>query len=1637
MPRIAKSKNSLVVAAAAIVRSVESPTPSRLSTLRLVADAFAAVSAELAGGEKNAGGGNRAPPHVPGFSALTLAAVAVLIKFPSLDGALHRRAVALLFASAPSAGGLTVSQAVDRARSHLKSLDASASDAESVAAVAAACHTLALASHFRWGGRGAAEDAFNTLARVRGSASVQSAAAHAAARVLEGFPASAPPSFEVVSAAVNLVHAACQGGGGAAKRTSRAGFAFLAGVVAPRLVAHTSFAERLLRDALRALANAPTVERAAWATAAARLAVSSRVGGGSSRLSARKSSSADGAKPAARRQAYLFEGALVSVARIGGLLSDTPTCALAVVAVLKAWMYSLPEGTALIPARVLSLLASDVASPGGAVVLRNAVVDGAIRGMHPSAAAGALLQLLQLFGTAGNYVDAIATDLCSVFLRSFGEQAVSAPNEDKLIRVAFMAVDANFAIVRLAGVRLVAAVAAVLPHRRMHVLSLAVQNVRGLEPGIAKWPSGLHEDGVGRPSRSDKVPSRLSALLGNAVAIAVLIEEGACRAPPEFLRWAGRLALEMLDASRARPGFSVNSNVIINAVRMRAGWAIVCSLAYANALSVAIEGGIKQLCPVWASCLCPTPAGKEWTVVGWGDRVVASDTRCAALAALSACLRVERGRDFRQFAQNIMSACAARLILQRVSLMTSKELQVVATDNSVLLLESFSPEEGRALHLPVVLAELVQLAKCIAVAPPVGSIADVCYFALLMLGEEAQESLASTAGTPASSGIIGSLVGSFSKPAEMNAFLHRRTSLHSLQVARGKPNAFGWMCATEGYAAPVAEEALVKAGKGIAALVGESVSVLSSGTVLDFFCVLGELRPIFSSSLALTVARRVSMTELRERGGVLAMLQVLVGSSLRPSPTGVGGVDYKIEPQEWAADASGGLDDAAAPGIYLEGLAAGAAKAESRASPPGRSASTVASSRPGGASVLLATRRVTSNAYRTLAIKGGASMWAGLTNNVANMLTVALQRSSQPNANMAAACSSVLGCLLAASPLSVTSGVTLGETTKTAVTALSSALANADSRVQAAAALALSPIASATAVESERLMTALSCAWAADAGDAFDGNSTNVEAVMLRVCNHMRSSDGEGETGEPYLSVDVAGSANLCAAVGTGVKAVLASGRHRSNSISKPAASAAEELCAGLLTRDEPASFDARAVGLRGVAEMWAGLVADGRVSDALESDTDASSGRFLPVSAFTLRPTRPTSPVTGRRLDEVLYSALSSGALGLRSKLPHAALSCLDVLIVNCGMEAVCRAFPRLPEALFASHADGFGGAGYYVECMADADGVRRPAYWMGLCQAVALGGKRGKLRWDVGLGTRRLAFRVLRIVVTCVSSASGDVGVLKEVLFVVLRSLRVSPIDPASLRELCGALNVIASVMRTEEFAMSAAVEELWLLVASSLGRRLSTESNPFPAGVIVESCCHWVLASAALDSDKIRQKGVEICKTVFEKLFSPATARIYLRQPSTNVSDTAGVLSMLAAVSMLVATRVRAGLNPAEHALDAEISSRLPRVRPVLERVVVDYAALRGRGGEPMVKKCYARHMPWILVCVNSCPNLGDLPVDEGSAWGDEKSVLHSQVEKKELSELCFSFLRLMLADERNVQRLGPFFCQREMGVAGTVA
>lgn len=917
-----RSTNPLSIAAAAVTRALDPIDPSRVTVLRLLADALHLLAdvvdeMDVADGRPASDRAYTSNAYISGAEDVAAAAFTCLMRLGAKGGPLRQRAVAL-FRLAASAVVDTpfLSQAAVDARTHISGLrkDATTTKDAADAQVASAVLILAEASDPRIAGRDVAKDSIFFLLGGKAKISVarRSDVAIAAAVIISAHAADdAPPDDETIDKAVEYALASAStrmGVGGI-------GSALLIGACAPFLSRRRgaqSLAQTSIPLCALSLALSPTpAEANVWAISLARVVVMSEwklpvaaeapagaLSGFSKFLARRhdakpREKEKKGQKPAVPPladvgfnsddgsagedvvpvpSAHVFEASLDAISTLCLQRVSTGSVS-AIAAVLRMWVCALPSDAPRIPARAVAVLEKNVQTSEALRVALDAVKAGVWEDIRPCDAPAVLTSLVDM-QVSGNLSQALVLFLAAEIVHTFEGDAVSllqSPSRelDAVLDCCQSALAANFSTLRLGGVALVTRVATAAPQLRAMLLTVALQNLRIADlqlatPAPRRGAAGREtEDGPGEQEDSSALTTaaaELSALLGNAAAIACLTEEVSWRASTPPL-WRG----EPATADAATVAMAVPAALLAQCasdaeallfchpisaspeprgaatvnVRRRAGWALLAALSKAGVEDCFNQTRLLRLIPLWQKELCqprlangggggegaedsadgtsssstsgPRSGVGDQVVMGeWpsehganvmsalvpedmelGDVTSASACRSAALAALAACLRVCKTKEFRDLASALLGATAGRIAIvdagiappesspsQFWSLVSSASSLVGGPDITAANGEidgdgrrAFRPgfpgikeagstsAEGRKENYTRTIARLCvieaeRLLECLRFIAPTGPSAEICYHIAAAVGNEAQRTIGDAAGVLSAGGSV-------------------------------------------------------------------------------------------------------------------------------------------------------------------------------------------------------------------------------------------------------------------------------------------------------------------------------------------------------------------------------------------------------------------------------------------------------------------------------------------------------------------------------------------------------------------------------------------------------------------------------------------------------------------------------------------------------------------------------------------------------------------------------------------------------------------------------------------------------------------------------------------------------------------
>lgn len=666
-PRMARgrsrSTNPLVVAAAAITRALDPLDPSRVTVLRLLADAIRLLRESIVAHES---GSLERMLFVSGAQAIAASSFTCLMRLGARGGPLRRRAVVLFRLAAGAVKGTSfLSQAAVDARAHIAGLKREADTVRDVfdAQVASSLLVLAEASCPRLAGGDVARDSILFLLgpKVKSLVSRRSDAAMAAAQIMSAFTKDAPPEPRVLDRALEYALASAStklGVGGV-------GCALLVSACCPFLTPKVASVlhESVTVSVSRALAAAPSAaEKNVWAVALARAVVATqRIAlaakscelpvkpasgsnsgnrGGLSKFLYRRENSGNNIALAAKTNALANEAVKkapaavgeeerlrhsnaqifeMSLTQVATLCNDEAKAGAlwSLASVLHMWSTACPGEAGAIIARAVELMEPFITSSAILSCVLDAIVLGIWDDLRPDDAPRALSALLHV-SVAESSARALALFLAAEVVFTFGADAVASlciddKNMTYVLDAVQSALSANYSSLRSAGVALMTALAGAAPQKRAMLLTLILQNLRIADLVLTTSPS------VGIDSEEGSlaaVGDELSALLGNSAALASVVEEIAASISPEHVlpgavledsSEAGPSALlaqcaadaEALLTPHPVASSSYPHGCAVSYIRKRAGWALLAELACAGVGECHSAGRLERLCLLW------------------------------------------------------------------------------------------------------------------------------------------------------------------------------------------------------------------------------------------------------------------------------------------------------------------------------------------------------------------------------------------------------------------------------------------------------------------------------------------------------------------------------------------------------------------------------------------------------------------------------------------------------------------------------------------------------------------------------------------------------------------------------------------------------------------------------------------------------------------------------------------------------------------------------------------------------------------------------------------------------------------------------------------------------------------------------
>lgn len=745
----------LLVAASALTRATDPASPSRLTVLRLLGDAYSALyeshtalvaikarsSAHLSTESSSQEPLSRYQveadmrfrhAHNEGSRALFSVTVTALIKLPSRGGPLRRRAIDIIKLASQATGPASAMAAVDRVRSHistLKRLSWSAADPSDFE-VSASILTLADLSTCPVASREVARESILFLLgqRVRQKCR-RGDLSYAVAVILSSYPPHAPPDDRLV----DLVLEYCLSSSAIKQGTSAFGSALLTAVVAPHVVNRGPAAgDNIVLGSARALAIAPTpTERAMWAIAVARASVTARrsttfqlrkygnseVGSkfpNSSLFSSREqiASLSDASLWVSNE---VFEESLVQVATTTAFSEGSVSGTIAISAILKMWLHALPLNISSVIPRTITRLTSLLKSVTALSALVDAVWIGVLKDLKPSQSPTVLDGLIPLLSDRG-ITYPVTISICAALISKFGRQALRESglstdyntNSSLLIERIHEALQSTVETVRLGAARAMSAILLALPRTCSQFFTAVLQNLRIADMTLSTKPASSMSQNIAY------YDSEVALLLGNSAAMSVLLEAirpMSLSIPLQLERQSFIDILALLKPHHLN-GDSKSYSPVVFSLRRRVAWGLIgaCARGFRQelfdgaTLEILLHFWTEELRAVGTKPLKGSAdpsntnvilrsATDESVIASLEDASARSAARAAALYALSQALCNTSSERLKQFARAIVGSCAGRVITLLSSLNSSSSSSSASLTFMGFSLEDVTPSD--------------------------------------------------------------------------------------------------------------------------------------------------------------------------------------------------------------------------------------------------------------------------------------------------------------------------------------------------------------------------------------------------------------------------------------------------------------------------------------------------------------------------------------------------------------------------------------------------------------------------------------------------------------------------------------------------------------------------------------------------------------------------------------------------------------------------------------------------------------------------------------------------------------------------------------------------------------------------------
>lgn len=1039
-------------------------------------------------------------------------------------------------------------------------------------------------------------------------------------------------------------------------------------------------------------------------------------------------------------------------------------------------------------------------------------------------------------------------------LRESGFTTQYSPATSSIIHRTLELLESPSIAVRFASVRLMSHLIDSLPRTCSQFLTTVLQSIRIADLSLAtkgSMTTVVHSSW----NQLESVNTELSSILGNGAALSMLIEKittGRHSVPAALER---QCAIDSIALLRLHQAANVADAVhpVVRSIRRRIGWGLLAALARGKVSKVFEGRSLDELLLLWKSelgsieedsssfrtgpALDPgfLPSVDELLGVGFEEFSARSSARSASLYALYCVLQDFSSFRVREIASTLIGATSGRIV-STLSLISpssgsgpagsSTRLLSFASE-SVAVGDSGTARKRNALQLLKQLTvESYNVLRCMGTSTVSleGESRELCFYLSLALGAEAQRVLGETNAAHAlshgqahgtapndktvlfESALSNQRLSLFritshatSRPAFAktsqpvleggNAILETKQTLRTSKFELRREET-AWLFGRHGIDSPSAEDALVHASSGVAVVLSDDIS--ASGHLIETFSV-ATLSPLFSATIALELAKRLSRSDFSKINRALAVLQILSRRSLsitggsHRSVTSQNKIGRLFTPNSCGSGTCVLPEEI--PGFRLVEVAK--AGLWSRRETPFSNHEHIARfpfqnfhSRALG--MMYATRIVAAEAHREFSIRGGTAVWIGLTRRV---LSIVKDNQSPSSASQTVVlCNAIttlgallevvpepqsrLGCDAPARSQGGDSGdsIALEEISDEAIDIISNAIEAGNSDVQASAALALSACSHRVAASSERLLGTILRAWSQEKGEFPSLGHFGrfpFEAEIWRSCfSNIWCEMGvkSADNSRRFYSPEPHGAGSVSPLFASGAAAILSSCRLHWWPISESCFLSAKELAVELLQWGGHRADIARAAGLHSMTALWSAkidVVQAGRNATTfsyqnasfstnrlsrLEFD-DLSDEGIIPVEEFSLKDaSRLNSPV-GPFLDEILYQALAPYDIaGHPSQLQRVGVAALREIIRGLGVRKTCENLPRLPESLFAVVDEDIVEGQKLLQNLVQIDAPGRPRYWFGLCRAICLNGERlhfGQHRsmWDVSTRTKAYA--------------------------------------------------------------------------------------------------------------------------------------------------------------------------------------------------------------------------------------------------------------------------------------------------------